>query len=314
MTKNIFEYIRILLPRHKCVTLPGFGAFILNRDESDIFDAQKCLMSPSYSITFNSRLQHDDGTLTSYIQALKGTTYDKASKDLSILIKELRNDLLIYKEIDCGSLGRIELTDSSILFFQNRDYFCPTHFGLSPIGLRSITNISQSIEKETKTYSFKKRLIATAASAAVVLLLVLPSTNITDSTEQGGSQQAGYLSSLAMSRTEQLPEVAPVIDEVEAIDIEIEDYNLESNTATKPKSGRTYYLIVGGESSATNAAKTLRKFRSEGFATAEILESSQRFRIYTQTFDNMEDADRAVVAFRAQNPQYASAWIHSARN
>lgn len=322
MTENIFEYIKILLPRHKCVTLPGLGAFILNKNESDIIDAQRSMTPPTHSITFNSMLQHDDGTLTSYIQALKGTSYDKASKDLSIAIRGIRAKLLMNKEITCASLGKIELIDSTIVFTQNKDYISPIHFGLSPIGLNSITSISQSIEKETKTISLKKKLITISASAAAVALFALSSTTITDSVEQGGNQQAGYLSSLVTTTRTALPSEEiknNTIEEVEAKHIDIVSNNItveeaKSAPITRVKSERTYYLIIGGEASASRATNTLNRFKREGFETAQILESSQRYRIYTQTFDNMNDAERAVIKFRQDNPKYTSAWIHSVRN
>ncbi len=328
MTKDIFEYIKILLPRHRCITLPGFGAFILNRDESHILNVQKCLIPPSYSITFNSRLHHDDGILTSYLQSLRNTTYEKASKDLSIAIREMRANLLLYKEISCGTLGKIELIDSTISFAQSRDYACPIHFGLSPIGLKSIASISQNIEKETKTFSIKRKLIAASASVAAVLLFVLPSTSINDSAEQSTTQQAGYLNSLVANNTNDIQKTkvqAPAIEDFQSIVLsrnstEHQVLAPETNrvdivkSAPTIKSERTYYLIVGGEASMGRAENAVRKFKNEGFETAEILESPQRFRIYTQSFDNAADADRAVKTFRELHPKYQTAWIHSVRN
>lgn len=323
MIENIFEYIKILLPRHKCVTLPGLGAFILNKDESDIFDARKVMNPPSYSITFNSMLQHDDGTLSSYIQALRGTSYDKASKDLAVAVREMRAKLLVNKEIPCSSLGKLALIDSTIVFTQNKDYISPIHFGLSSIGLKSIATISQSIEKETKTISLKKKLITVSASAAAVLLLTLLSTSITDSDSGRKSQQAGFLHSLVADKTPNAPspenKMATITDNVEVEETTTEiankpDTEFISTPVAKAKSERTYYLIIGGEPSASRASNALRKFEREGFDSARILASAERHRIYIQTFDNKNDAEKAVIRFRQQHPKYASAWVHSVRN
>lgn len=327
MTENIFEYIKILLPRHKCITLPGLGAFILNKEENNFIEDRSTINPPSYSITFNSMLQHDDGTLSSYIQSLKNTSYDKANKDLAVAVREMRAKLLSNQEITCSSLGSLRLIDGITVFTQNRDYVSPIHFGLSPIRLNSIATINQDIRRETKTIGLKKRLVSIAASAAVVALLALSSTSITDSTEQGGNQQAGYLSSLVASRTnytakETNSEREALINNVEAKYLDTEaTTKTEVTTAiqpvaskVKPKSGRTYYLIVGGEPTADGAALSLEQFKKEGFATAKILASSERHRIYIETFETIGDAERAVTKFRQENPKYTTAWIHSARN
>lgn len=285
------------------------------------------MLPPSYSITFNSRLHHDDGILTSYLQSLKDTTYEKASKDLSIAIREMRANLLLYKEIACGTLGKIELIDSTIIFTQSSDYACPTHFGLSPIGLRSIANISQSIEKETKTFSLKKKLVAMSASVAAVLLFVLPSTSINDNAEQSITQQAGYLNSLVSNKTTETREIktqAPAIEDLQTLNTtpssivetqvqEVEEVDIVKS-APVVKSERTYYLIIGGEATIGRAENAVRKFRNEGFETAGILESPQRFRIFTQSFDSAAEADAAVRRFREQHPKYHTAWIHSVKN
>lgn len=327
MTENIFEYIKILLPRHKCVTLPGLGAFILNKNEDNKIDAHRGMNPPSYSITFNSMLQHDDGTLSSYIQSLKATTYDKASKDIAIAVRDLRAKLLVNKEIPCASLGTLRSVEGVIVFTQNKAYISPIHFGLSAVGLNSIEAISQSIKKETKTISLKKKLITISASAAVVALFALSSTAITDSTQLGGNQQAGYLSSLVTTnganyRTAENSQKQDIVIENKAAQsivtpnrvIEAEPSKPTILSSSRKKTGRTYYLVIGGEASAERAAVTLDKFKQEGFVSARIITSAERHRIYTQSFDNMQDAEIAVAIFRQENPKYSSAWIHSAKN
>lgn len=319
MRENIFEYIKILLPKHKCVTIPGFGAFILNKEDRASYVND--IAMPACSVVFNSRLQHDDGVLSSYIQSTLGISYEKASKELANVVKDIRSSLLLKKEIDCSTLGKIELIDSNIIFMPSNQYVFPQHYGLSPIGLSTLSTINKDIHKEVKVVSIRKRLALAASSVAALLLLILPSTKITDSAEN--SQQASFLKSLVtpnkvvVSQSENKP--LPIISPIEEINIpkvaESKPDTVESTlSVASNKSSRNYYLIVAGESTKDRALKTLEKFKAEGFNDSQILSSAERHRIYVASFDSKAKAELYLIQFRKDNPKYESAWIHSKRN
>lgn len=320
MRENIFEYIKILLPKHKCVTIPGFGAFILNKEDRASYAND--IAMPTCSVVFNSRLQHDDGVLSSYIQATLGISYEKASKELANAVKEIRSSLLLKKEIDCSTLGKIELIDSNIIFTPSNQYVFPQHYGLSPVSLSTLSTINKDIHKEVKVVSIRKRLVLAASSVAVVLLLILPSTHITDSATEN-NQQASFLKSLvapdkvvvSQSSNESLPIISPI----EEINIpKVAESKPDTVESTLPvasnKSSRSYYLIVAGESTKDRALKTLEKFKAEGFNNPQILSSAERHRIYVASFDSKAKAELYLMQFRKDNPKYESAWIHSKRN
>lgn len=323
MCENIFEYIKILLPKHKCVTIPGFGAFILNKE--NYVPYAKGITVPRCSVVFNSRLQHDDGVLTSYIQSVQNISYEKAGKELANAIRKIRNILLLKKTVDCSSLGKIELTDGNIIFIPSLQYVFPQHYGLTPVGLNTLTAINRNIDKEVKVVSLKKKLAAAAAAAAVVLLLTVPSISITDSAMEN-SQQAGYLKSLitpqkvVVAKTENNSNAAlPPIEEINMASTSPDKVINTANNNTisainKTTSGRIYYLIIGGEPTNDRAQKALKKFKEEGFADAQIISSSERFRIYVASFSDKREAEQYLTRFRNENPKYESAWIHSQRN
>lgn len=324
MREDIFEYIKILLPKHKCVTIPTFGAFILNKEVESPYVNGKSI--PTCSVVFNSRLQHDDGVLSSYIQSVYNISYEKASKDLSNAIKEIRTTLLLKKEVDCGTLGKIELIDSNIIFTPSSEYVFPQHYGLTPVGLSTLSVINRNITKEVKVISLKKKFAIAASAAAVLFLLILPSTSINDSTTN--YQQAGFLTSLTFSEGQASYEkpasstLAPIVEinspETAVTEVAQQSIIHQEDFAKAPittkKSARSYYLIVGGESTANRAENTLQKFRHEGFANAQLLVSPQRYRIYVASFDNKKEAENYLIQFRNNNPKYQTAWIHSQRN
>lgn len=313
MTENVFEYIEILLPRHRCITLPGFGAFILNNEVDNNLISSDISTIPSCSIIFNSRLQHDDGVLSTYLQSMQGISYEKANKDLQDTIRQMRSSLLINKVVECGSIGKIELIDSNLVFTQNKDYIFPQHYGLTPVGLKTLSAIEKYTVKETKVISLKKKLITTAAGVAAVLLLALPSTHINDSTLPTDIQQAGYLNSLAMPTAES--EDNAVILPIEDMKTELPEPKSEIVPSTSSKtSTRTYYLIIAGESTLSKAEKTLERYVGEGFENAKIVSSPDRHRIYIAAFSDKKEAEQYVIQFRKDNPKHETAWVFSKRN
>ncbi len=326
MREDIFEYIKILLPKHKCVTIPTFGAFILNKEVERPY--VNGVSMPACTVVFNSRLQHDDGVLSSYIQSVYNISYEKASKELANAVKEIRTALLLKKEVDCGTLGKIELIESSIIFTPSDQYVFPQHYGLAPVGLSTLSTINRNITKEVKVVSLKKKFAIAASSAAVLLLLILPSTSITDSATD--HQQAGFLTSLTTSEAQapnhkpSAPTLAPIVDievpqqaEVSQVvqpQAELEVPAIQTAPVATNRSARTYYLIVGGEPTASQAERALQDFRAEGFSNAQLVTSPERYRIYVASFDNKKDAESYLDQFRRDNPKYQSAWIHSKRN
>lgn len=337
MIEGIFEYINILLPSHRCVTLPGLGAFILNKTDNLLrSDLGNRAFVPLCSISFNSRLQHDDGVLCTYIQSVSAISYEKASKDLALTIKKMRANLLINKKVDCGKLGKLELLDGNIVFTQNQNFALPLHYGLTPVGLKTLSSIVHTADKEVKVFSLKRKLIVGATGTAAAVLLLLPSTSVADYLYVGNEQQAGFLMSLisnsSVNVVDENSQSQPLIEEIDmdatssgesvaqteiaAVEFDPEpvDPITVSATVASKKGAKTYYLIVGGEDNAAKAERALTQFRVEGFAGAEILVSPQRYRISIASFDDKNEAERYIQNFRRENPKYESAWIHSVRN
>ena len=70
-----------------------------------------------------------------------------------------------------------------------------------------------------------------------------------------------------------------------------------------------YYIVVSSLADLHSANVSLTTFQFKGFKNAAILISDGKYRIYTDRFDNKEEAERSLVKFRRDNPSFSSAWL-----
>lgn len=111
-------HIEYLLLKHDCVTVPGFGAFIVV-NEKPIFDLESGVISPMMrEVRFNSALRADDGLLASSYARKYSLTYREASELLSRDIASLFSFLEIEKEVSLGGIGVISMSEEGNLLFQ----------------------------------------------------------------------------------------------------------------------------------------------------------------------------------------------------
>ncbi|MDE6528441.1 MAG: hypothetical protein K2L78_05290, partial [Muribaculaceae bacterium] len=76
---SISAYIEMLLRKHECVVLPGFGAFLCNYVPARFADDNELTINPpSRCLAFNGELVDSDGLLASSIARKEGLTYEAA--------------------------------------------------------------------------------------------------------------------------------------------------------------------------------------------------------------------------------------------
>lgn len=326
MEKTIFTYLDFLLPIHNCVTIPEFGAFILNVDSASI--THGAINPPTYSVTFNPELTHNDGILTSRIIADEQISYNASYQIIKDFVKEIRADLNSGKTVQCGKLGTLSMDKSGhILFSHNKTSVHPMFFGLTPVSIGLLANIDRSKYKGKKDISLKYIIGTVAAAAAAILLFVMPSLNIKDAGNYESMQTADFLSSITNSipqpSTQQhnLVENAITGNEEQTEGASNENNAAEAKAEVKaidepvaPKPTRTYYIVIGGDETKNVANRLLSRIKSSDFPSAAIVESPDRYRIYAASFTNKKEAESYLLNFRKDNPKYETAWLYSKRN
>ena len=109
-------HIHYLLYRHDCVSLPGFGAFLVEHKEA-YFDAEQQLYHPPRKVlSFNEQLQSNDGILASHMATVQQCSYERA-------VLDIHKQIISWKErvqkgkLNIASLGVFDTNAEGKLVF-----------------------------------------------------------------------------------------------------------------------------------------------------------------------------------------------------
>ncbi|GAB6120612.1 HU domain-containing protein [Dysgonomonas termitidis] len=310
MEKTILTYLEFSLPIHNCVIIPDFGGFILNMEPA-VFLSNGEINPPKNSIVFNPELNHNDGIIASYISKNENISYNAACKRIKEFVATIKMGLKDGKTVPFGNLGSFTSDNGgNIIFVQNIMIIHPGLFGLYPMGIKQLAEIDKITFRNKRNLSLKYTIGAIAASVAAITLFMTP-VSIKDSNNKN-SQKADFISTITSSLSHyQDKEVENVSNQ--AYSTEQTGNTTEENPA-RPKSGRLYYIIVGGEDTMDRANNLLAKIKNNGFNKANIVEGGDRYRIYVSSFDDKTEAESFLDTFRKENPKFESAWLYSKRN
>lgn len=310
MEKWIFRYLEFLLPVHNCVIIPDFGGFIVNT--TAVLDSEGDNMLPQYSIVFNPELRHDDGIIASYISKDENVSYNAACKKIKDSVKTIQADLKSGKSVICSNIG-ILTTDGAgnISFRSNRNVVYPAYYGLCPITIKKLSEISPFAGKEKQKIPTKYALSGIAATIAAILMFAVPIANVNDRDYQS-SNKASFISSITIPSLTSSSSIdtSAIVNEISLT--KTQEAVVESEN--KSVSTRTYYIIIGGEDDKIRAERLLNKIKSTDFPSAEIVETSNRYRVYTSSFEDKGQAESYLESFRKENPKYQTAWLFSKKS
>lgn len=136
-----------LVQANDCVTIPGFGSFISQRVHSQIDEANKRILPPSKSISFNRSLQKNDGLLAQEISEQRSCSYDASNIIINRFVGRINNTLSTNKTYTFGKLGTFELLSENRLVFKSAKD-APT--ALDAFGLKSIAFVPADLAKKNE--------------------------------------------------------------------------------------------------------------------------------------------------------------------
>lgn len=329
--KEFVSHIDYLIQKHDCVIIPGFGGFVLNHEGSSIA-ADGAVLPPKVSVGFNPSLKSNDGLLAESYMTMYSISYDEACQKIELAVKRLNTILGMKHPVQIGRLGKLSLENDRLVFIPNANLsiFHPDTFGLSTVNMKRLSDIEREKAK-TKRRTILKRVFAGAgAAAAAILIFFVASTPVSENDEaQKSSFLSDWISSLPASsdamdidnNTEHivtLPENTDIEEQVqdspvvepEALNAEIAPKAEEEAPVVAEPSKHDYYVVIAGATSQPEAQRLINKFKSQGFENLGSLSSKKRIRIYAASFASRQEAEKYLVAFKAENPKFYDAWVY----
>ena len=127
------QYIKELLFRHECVTVPNFGAFLTRTINVLIQPDTGVFTPPRKEVSFNHLLKSNDGILAQYTAQKENVSYEQA-------LRKIEKEVIVWKQrlqtqhLTFAGIGEMRLNPQKKINFSP---FGSINFDLNSYGLRS---------------------------------------------------------------------------------------------------------------------------------------------------------------------------------
>lgn len=300
---ELSAHIHYLLYRHDCVTLPGFGSFLVEQKHAYYDAINQLYYPPSKVLSFNEKLQSNDGIMASHLSKVYGLSYEQAVIDAHQHIISWKENIQKQKFV-LPSLGSFELNSEGKLVFspEKGQNFLAASYALPevlapPISRAKINTPAYFTLENIKT----RRSIRYAAVAAVFVgLLTVGSNSYLD-------QKANdvWMQEQALRQTARNQAATSVYDLGELPTLNI---NLPQEKPVQPYAP-SFHIIAGSFLNETNAEKFVEILQGKGFPKAEKLVKTAKgfYQVSFASYPSVREAYNAL--YGASYDQYPDAWV-----
>ncbi len=313
------HYIKDLLYRYNCVVIPGFGAFLAQKQSARLQEDSNTFYAPSKLISFNEQLSSNDGLLISYIAELKKVPYEKTLIEVENVAKTWKDNLLKGEKLNLEDIGVLSLSvEEKIQFepFDNENYLTSS-FGFTTFSSTPVTRevLKEEVEILEERIPFiitpekrKESSFRSYYKYAAIALLAL-STGLTGFKFYENNKEKNQL-----VQQEAQEEVSKYIQKAtffDAVPMELPTINLDVITkANKKENQSLHHIVAGAFRFKKNADRKIRQLKRLGYHADYI--GTNKHGLHMVTYDRYEDVDQALSALRKiKRVQSKDAWLLS---
>ena len=302
---QLSKAINSLLYTNDCVTIPGFGSFIVNKFSSVYDEKNGKFYPPSRRVSFNSKIKNNDGLLANFISNEYGI-------DFSVAVKNIHNEVINWKKklnkepLVLNNIGELSYnSDENIVFSPDLDsnHFLGS-FGLPSIYYKKQPDLVSTYNESTlkkyndlKVNSSNSRLPDFVKYAAALVIIISTTFFLSKEYEEYNIQNQLILEQENRQKTIQRVESA-VFDfgSIPAIELEIK---------VQPNK---FHIIAGAFGVKSNADKLYNNLLSKGYNPTKLPLNDKG--LIPISFDNFSNRKEAVIALRQlQMSENKDAWI-----
>ena len=302
---QLSKAINSLLYTNDCVTVPGFGSFIVNKFSSVYDEKNAKFYPPSRRVSFNSKIKNNDGLLANFISNEDGI-------DFSVAVKNIHNEVINWKKklnkepLVLNNIGELSYnSDENIVFSPDLDsnHFLGS-FGLPSIYYKKQPDLVSTYNESTlkkyndlKVNSSNSRVPDFVMYAAALVIIISTTFFLSKEYEEYNIQNQLILEQENRQKTIQRVESA-VFDfgSIPAIELEIK---------VQPNK---FHIIAGAFGVKSNADKLYNNLLSKGYNPTKLPLNDKG--LIPISFDNFSNRKEAVIALRQlQMSENKDAWI-----
>ena len=302
---QLSKAINSLLYTNDCVTVPGFGSFIVNKFSSVYDEKNGKFYPPSRRVSFNSKIKNNDGLLANFISNEDGI-------DFSVAVKNIHNEVINWRKklnkepLVLNNIGELSYnSDENIVFSPDLDsnHFLGS-FGLPSIYYKKQPDLVSTYNESTlkkyndlKVNSSNSRVPDFVKYAAALVIIISTTFFLSKEYEEYNIQNQLILEQENRQKTIQRVESA-VFDfgSIPAIELEIK---------VQPNK---FHIIAGAFGVKSNADKLYKSLLSKGYNPTKLPLNDKG--LIPISFDNFSNRKDAVIALRQlQMSENKDAWI-----
>lgn len=299
---ELLAYIKELLLLNDCVIIPGFGGFVTNYKPAGMRSAQ--FTPPAKSVSFNKKLNFNDGLFINHVASAEGINYIAAGKKVNLLVQELSYRLTDGEEISISGVGSLRYDDQENLIFApalasnlNLDAF-----GLAPFSYETLFARNQAkksvpqLQQDAVQVMFQRRTLKKVL-VAVPLLLALAVTPLKNNKE---NLLKSDLANLTEMMTVQTPS-KPVFEEEVAMAVE----QIQEEQVVE----HHYFMIGGSFKNEENADTFISQMKAKGYEAENLGVIKGLHYISLGSFSSLHEAKNARDEYKTKSPG-SGVWIY----
>ena len=314
------NYISDLLYRYNCVVVPGFGAFLTQKNSARINHITNTFSAPNKSIVFNRQLTTNDGLLVSYVSDSEKISFESALIEIEQQVKSWQQILVQETSLNLKNIGSLSKNAEDKILFQpaSEPNYLTSSFGLSNFNSLPVTrevlkeevveleeNIPFVISPERReTKGFRPYL-----KYAAILLLAF-STGVT-----GFRAYQQQRTNEQVARQDAQEYVTKQIQEATFFDLsplELPTVTVEASSTITPKviEGEMHYIVAGAFRVKDNANRKIAQLKAQGFNAAYY--GTNAYGLHMVTYDSYSNSTDALIALREiKRTESKDAWLLS---
>ncbi|MFV0522810.1 MAG: SPOR domain-containing protein [Mangrovibacterium sp.] len=335
---EILTYIQELLLLNDCVIIPQFGGFVANYEPATV--AGNSFAPPSSSVSFNSKLNFNDGLLINQVSTEESIPYLSAKRRVESMVAEINYRLIEGESITIPAVGSLQYDDQrQLIFSPAKDVNLNINaYGLSPFSYQSLlseklksTMVERVDGKAIRPAVVKSKALRRTlwATPVLIALLAIPfhneihhlqESNVIQLNEAVESTTTSQKHDVVVADTNPV-ENSAIENSTKTIQAENPKIEVATDTQDSTKTDPTttakynsYFLIAGSFRNEANANSLVKKLRQEGFDAANIGVIKGLNYVSAGAYQTIEEAQKANLDFSKNNDGFSGSWIYKSNS
>jgi hypothetical protein len=291
---NIEQCIKDLLYRNDCVIIPGFGAILSQRISAQIIEETNTFLPPNKELSFNARLERNDGLLVNYFSNSNNVSYNEALHTIEEFVKSLISQLNNSNKINFEGIGVFKFNEEKNITFtpDANSNFLTYSFGLGEfnsnlIGRETPLSTEEFIDEEehdsplddSKVIKLNKNKYYKYAASGLILLAL--GSAIGSRTYMKSVEEHNFITYNEANRkvNEQIQQATFVIsDPLPTVKLIMTEKDKET-TEYAP-----FKIVAGAFQDENNAIKKVNSLINQGYSNAKII-GTNKFGLHQVIFN-----------------------------